>query len=78
MLEGMKIERSPDLRVCTNTHSFVDAHGSGEGPPVSNAKIQHIAPPRQLDEMWGFIHTREPNLNEGDPEEWGSMMIWLA
>ena len=22
----------------------------------------------QLDEMWGFVDTREPNLNEGDPK----------
>ena len=31
-----------------------------------------------MDEMWGFVHTREPHLNEGDPAEWGSTMLWLA
>ena len=25
-----------------------------------------------------YIHTREPHLNEGDPDEWGSTMLWLA
>jgi hypothetical protein len=43
---------------------------------VLNEKIQHIAPNYvQMDEMWGFVHTREPNLSEGDPEEWGSTMV---
>ena len=44
-----------------------------------NEKIQHITPNYvQMDEMWGFVHTREPNLHKGDPEEWGSTMVWLA
>src|SRR5271157_304051 len=46
---------------------------------VLDAKVQNISPKFvQMDEMWGFIHTREPNLNEGDPDEWGSTMVWLA
>jgi IS1 family transposase len=32
----------------------------------------------QLDEMWGFIHTRDPHLRDDDPDEWGSAMLWLA
>ncbi len=44
-----------------------------------DAKVQNISPRYvQLDEMWGFVHTREPNLNDDDPDEWGSTMLWLA
>jgi IS1 family transposase len=32
----------------------------------------------QMDEMWGFVHTREPHLSKNDPAEWGSTMLWLA
>ena len=31
-----------------------------------------------MDEMWGFVHTREPHLRDSDPDEWGSTMVWLA
>ena len=42
-------------------------------------KVQNINPNFvQVDEMWGFVHTRHPNLHDGDPDEWGSTMLWLA
>jgi hypothetical protein len=44
-----------------------------------NAKVQNIQPRFvQLDEMWGFIHTKEHNLGFDDPEEWGSFYLWLG
>ena len=46
---------------------------------VLDSKIHEISPRLvQLDELWGFCLTREPNLNEGDPAEWGSIYLWLA
>jgi hypothetical protein len=80
MLEGMSIRaierftgihRDTILRLM-NTAAQKARH-------ILDSKIQHINPRFvQVDEMWGFIHTREPNLNEGDPGEWGSTMVWLA
>jgi transposase-like protein/IS1 family transposase len=80
MLEGMSIraiERFTGLHRDTILSLMVTA--SQKARQVLNEKIQHIAPNYvQMDEMWGFVHTREPNLNEGDPSEWGSTMVWLA
>jgi IS1 family transposase len=46
---------------------------------VLDSKICNINPTFvQVDEMWGFVHTRQPNLRDGDPDEWGSTMVWLA
>jgi IS1 family transposase len=46
---------------------------------VLDTKVQNINPNFvQVDEMWGFVHTRHPNLHDGDPSEWGSTMLWLA
>jgi transposase-like protein/IS1 family transposase len=80
MLEGMSvraISRFTGLHKHTILSLMLTA--SEKARQVSNAKIQNISPRFvQLDEMWGYVHTREPNLNEGDPEEWGSTMLWLA
>src|SRR5208337_5561725 len=32
----------------------------------------------QMDELWGYVHTRDPKLSDTDPGEWGSVYIWLA
>ena len=80
MLEGMSVRaiaRFTGLHKQTILSLMLTA--SEKGRQLLNAKVQNISPRFvQLDEMWGYIHTREPNLNEGDPEEWGSTMIWLA
>src|SRR5271165_1043926 len=80
MLEGMSvraISRFTGLHKHTILSLMLTA--SEKARQVLNAKVQNISPRFvQLDEMWGYVHTREPNLNEGDPDEWGSTMIWLA
>lgn len=80
MLEGMSvraIERFTGIHRDTILSLMVTA--SQKARQVLNEKIQHITPNFvQMDEMWGFVHTREPNLNDGDPEEWGSTMVWIA
>jgi hypothetical protein len=41
-----------------------------KGREVLSSKVRDIRPRFvQLDEMWGFVHMRAPNLDEGDPEE---------
>jgi len=44
-----------------------------------DAKVQNISPRFvQMDELWGFVHTKEINLGFDDPSEWGSAYLWLA
>ena len=80
MLEGMSIraiERFTGVHRDTIISLMLIA--SEKARRVLNEKIQHIRPHYvQMDEMWGFVHTREPNLHKDDPEEWGSTMVWLA
>src|SRR5271165_3473688 len=80
MLEGMSvraIERFTELHRDTILSLMNTA--AVKARAVLDSRVQHIAPRYvQVDEMWGYVHTREPNLNEGDPDEWGSTMVWLA
>jgi hypothetical protein len=32
----------------------------------------------QMDELWGYIHTKENNLGADDPRECGNAYLWLA
>lgn len=32
----------------------------------------------QVDEMWGFVHSKDKALDFDDPKEWGSAYLWLA
>ena len=80
MLEGMSIRAISRL---TGLHQYTILSlmktAAEKARKVLDSRIQNISPRYvQMDEMWGFIHTREPNLNEGDPDEWGSTMLWLA
>ena len=80
MLEGMSvraIERFTGLHRDTILSLMNTA--AAKARAVLDSRVQHIAPRFvQMDEMWGYVHTREPNLNESDPDEWGSTMVWLA
>jgi IS1 family transposase len=80
MLEGMSIRAIERFtQVHRDTILSLMRVASEKARQVLNEKIQHIMPNYvQMDEMWGFVHTREPNLHKGDPEEWGSTMVWLA
>jgi len=50
-----------------------------KGRTVLEKYVWNISPRYvQLDEMHGFVPTREPHLNDGDPAEWGSTMLWIA
>ncbi len=80
MLEGMSIRAISRL---TGLHqqtilSLMNT-AAAKARAVLDAKVQNISPRYvQMDELWGYVHTREPNLSEGDPGEWGSVYIWLA
>jgi transposase-like protein/IS1 family transposase len=80
MLEGMSvraISRFTGLHKQTILSLMTTA--AEKAKSLLDAKVQNVRPRFvQLDEMWGFIHTREPHLQNDDPEEWGSTMLWLA
>ena len=80
MLEGMSvraIERFTGLHRDTILSLMNTA--AVKARAVLDSKVQHITPRFvQMDEMWGYVHTREPNLHEWDSPEWGSTMVWLA
>ena len=73
MLEGMSvraIERFTGLHRDTILSLMNTA--ADEARAVLDSRVQHIAPRFvQMDEMWGYVHTREPNLNEGDSRRVG-------
>jgi transposase-like protein/IS1 family transposase len=80
MLEGMGV-RAISRLTGLHKHTILSlmATASAKARAVLDSRVQHISPRYvQMDEMWGFIQTREPNLNEGDPAEWGSTILWLA
>jgi len=80
MLEGMSV-RAISRLTGLHKHTILSlmTTASAKARAVLDSRVQHVSPRYvQMDEMWGFIHTREPNLNEGDPTEWGSTMLWLA
>jgi IS1 family transposase len=80
MLEGMSvraIERITGMH--RDTILALMNTAATKARAVLDAKVQNISPKFvQLDEMWGYVHTREPNLNNTDPAEWGSVYLWLA
>ncbi len=80
MLEGMSVRAISRLTgLHKHTILALMTTAAAKARKVLDSRVQHITHRYvQMDEMWGFIHTREPNLNEGDPDEWGSTMIWLA
>lgn len=80
MLEGMSvraIERFTGLH--RDTILALMNTAAAKARAVLDARVQNISPKFvQLDEMWGYVHTREPNLSDTDPSEWGSAYLWLA
>ncbi len=80
MLEGMSIRAISRLTgLHKHTILALTNTASERARQLLDSRIRSISPRFvQMDEMWCFIHTREPNLNEGDPDEWGSTMLWLA
>src|ERR1700733_3953395 len=80
MLEGMSIRAIERFTgVHRDTILRIMNTAAKQARLVLDSKIQNI-PPRfvQVDEMWTYVHTREPNLRKGDSGEWGSIYLWLA
>ena len=80
MLEGMSI-RAISRFTSLHKQTIISLMNTAaqKAKALLDAKVQNISPRFvQLDEMWGFIHTRQPNLRDDDPAEWGSTMLWLA
>jgi IS1 family transposase len=80
MLEGMSVRAIERLTgVHRDTVLSLMKTAARKARHVLDARVWNISPRFvQMDEMHGFVHTREPHLNEGDPDEWGSTMVWLA
>src|SRR5271157_4174713 len=80
MLEGMSIRaisRLTDLHEQTIT-AFMNT-AADKARRVLDSRVRNISPRFvQMDEMWAYVHTREPHLRDTDPGEWGSTMLWLA
>src|SRR5258708_8152594 len=79
MLEGMSIRAiSRFTGLHKQTILSLMNTAAQKAKALLDAKVQNVSPRFvQLDEMWGFIHTREPNLNDDDPDAWGSTLLWL-
>ena len=80
MLEGMSvraIERITGLHRDTILSLMNTA--AIKARSVIEKHVWNISPRYvQMDEMFGFVHTREPHLRDTDPAEWGGTMLWLA
>jgi IS1 family transposase len=80
MLEGMSI-RAISRLTGLHKHTILEFMKTAavKARIVLDSKVQNITPRYvQMDELWGFVHTREHNKNEGDSVEWGSVYLWLA
>ncbi|HEY6767430.1 MAG TPA: IS1 family transposase [Candidatus Sulfotelmatobacter sp.] len=80
MLEGMSvraISRFTGLHKQTILSLMTTA--AEKAKSLLDAKVQNIRPRFvQMDELWGFVHTKEHNLGWDDPKEWGTAYLWLA
>ena len=80
MLEGVSV-RAISRLTGLHKHTILALMNtaSERARQLLDSRVRNISPRFvQMDEMWAYIHTREPHLNEGDPDEWGSTMLWLA
>ncbi len=80
MLEGMSV-RAISRLTGLHKHTILSlmTTAATKARAVLDARVQNITPRYvQMDELWGFVHTREPHLSDTDPGEWGSVYIWLA
>jgi transposase-like protein len=80
MLEGMSIRAiSRFTGLHKQTILSLMNTAAEKARALLDAKIQNVSPRYvQLDEMWGFVHTKDHNLGNDDPGEWGSAFLWLA
>ncbi len=80
MLEGMSIRAiSRFTGLHKQTILSLMNTASEKARLLLDAKIQNISPRYvQMDELWGFVHTKEHNLGYDDPGEWGNAYLWLA
>jgi IS1 family transposase len=80
MLEGMSV-RAISRLTGLHKHTILELMKTAaeKARAVLDAKVQNIEPRYvQMDELWAYVHTRQPNLHQWDSPEWGSTMVWLA
>src|SRR5271165_1380381 len=80
MLEGMSV-RAISRLTGLNKHTILSpmTTAAAKARVVLDARVQNVSPRYvQMDELWGYVHTRDPKLSDTDPGEWGSVYIWLA
>lgn len=80
MLEGMSVRAISRLTgLHKQTVLALMTTAATKARALLDSKVRDVRPRYvQVDELWGFVHTRQPNLHEWDSAEWGSKMIWLA
>ena len=80
MLEGMSIRAIERFTgVHRDTILRIMNTASAKAKQLLDSTLQNITPKFvQVDEMWTYVHTREPNLHKDDSPEWGSIYLWLA
>ena len=80
MLEGMSV-RAISRLTGLHKHTVLSLMNTAaeRARQTLDSRVRNISPRFvQMDEMWAYVHTRDPHLNEGDPDEWGSTMLWIA
>ncbi|MFZ3211007.1 MAG: hypothetical protein WA188_05785 [Terriglobales bacterium] len=80
MLEGMSIRAICRFTgVDKNTITSVLNTAGEKARHVFDGRIRNVRPAFvQMDELWGFVHTKEQHLGDDDPQEWGDAYVWLA
>src|SRR5271166_1155217 len=71
MLEGMSV-RAISRLTGLHKHTILALMTTAaiKARTLLDARVQNISPRYvQMDELWAFVHTREPNLCDGDPDE---------
>jgi len=80
MLEGMSIRAiSRFTGLHKQTILSLMNTAAEKARALLDAKVRNVSPRYvQMDELWGFVHTKEHNLGTDDSPEWGSAYLWLA
>jgi transposase-like protein/IS1 family transposase len=80
MLEGMSIRAIARVTgVDKGTILSLLATAGSKARALFDSRVRNMNPKLvQADELWGFCHTKEMHMMEGDPQEWGHSYVWIA
>jgi transposase-like protein/IS1 family transposase len=80
MLEGMSV-RAISRITGLHKHTVLSlmTTAAEKARRLLDSQVRNIRPGFvQLDELWGFVHSKDAALGPKDPNEWGSAYVWLA